>query len=509
MGIDSAAYSSGNGKPGASPSSPGGLACGKSLTDRRIGAALSGIIDRYVPDRMRTTYRKLARDGACGSEHENERCSGRLTALSAKSLHVIAVTALLAGALWLLPGRDAIPPLVESDYAYLLTAAERFSQGLGLTAPVPVAPHQPWEWRCDWAFLTRWPIGYPLLVAGVRLAADVSILQAAAILGVLACAVAMTGWFLLVRRCVPRGAAGGLLALLTAIYAVSPSLLLNPSTDLLVVAALPWILLIASRPRRRDKPRAYDRSPAESSRLGVETDASEAFIRSGRGWSGYARVAGTGLLAGSLFWIRYAAVFIPAGLVACTAMQYLRRRRSSRSLKVLAVSSAVPVVLLLLINRSFGLPESLQSQLNLGHSVRFAFTADLFAQAWRRFTDLGFYDHHPFTRWVYALLPMGIAVAALLSRRARKRLKAYYDAPPVLTSAVVALCGLAMLIAATALFGDKYPYATLPRYYLPIKPLYFVLFVGPLLLVPRRLVRVAAIGAMLVGCSWVIGQDWY
>lgn len=58
-------------------------------------------------------------------------------------LGVAAVALVLA----VLPGRRDIPPLVESDYCYLLTAADRFIAGKGLTTTTPVAPLQPWTWK--------------------------------------------------------------------------------------------------------------------------------------------------------------------------------------------------------------------------------------------------------------------------------------------------------------------------------------------------------------------------
>ena len=55
-------------------------------------------------------------------------------------LLMVAWVLVIAAGLWLVPGRSQILPLVESDYAYMLTAADRLYEGYGLTAPVPVAP---------------------------------------------------------------------------------------------------------------------------------------------------------------------------------------------------------------------------------------------------------------------------------------------------------------------------------------------------------------------------------
>ena len=100
----------------------------------------------------------------------------------------------VALALVLLPGRAQIAPLVESDYCYLLMAADRMFDGLGPTAPLPVAPFQPWSWRADWALLTRWPIGYPILIASVRWLFDLSTIAACRWISLVACAAALVGW---------------------------------------------------------------------------------------------------------------------------------------------------------------------------------------------------------------------------------------------------------------------------------------------------------------------------
>src|SRR3989337_649610 len=81
---------------------------------------------------------------------------------------VVGCVAAACVVLAFIPGRTSIPPLIESDYCYLLTAADRLYEGHGLTTPHPVAPLQPWSWQYDWGFLTHWPVGYPLLVWAIR-----------------------------------------------------------------------------------------------------------------------------------------------------------------------------------------------------------------------------------------------------------------------------------------------------------------------------------------------------
>ena len=80
--------------------------------------------------------------------------------------------------------------------------------------------------------------------------------------------------------------------------------------------------------------------------------------------------------------------------------------------------------------------------------------------------------------------------------------------PRVLLSMCTLGALLAMLVSVTALFGDKFDYVSLQRYYTPAKPLYFVLFVAPLMLIPRRVVRGGLCLVMLVASSWLIQQEW-
>ena len=151
----------------------------------------------------------------------------------------LVVFAILA----LLPSRSAIPPLVESDYCYQLIAAERMSAGLGPTSLQPVAPLQPWEWQYDWGFLTQWPVGYPLMVWAVRQTTGVGTIAACQWISVAMCALALVGWFTWVKRAVPRGICGTLLSAVAAACSVSAAMLINPSTDAILVAVLPFTLL--------------------------------------------------------------------------------------------------------------------------------------------------------------------------------------------------------------------------------------------------------------------------
>jgi hypothetical protein len=400
---------------------------------------------------------------------------------------LLAAIAMVSIALALIPDRTQIAPLVESDYCYLLMAADRLYEGHGLTAPPPVAPHQPWTWQADWAHLTKWPVGYPVLVCAIRWLFGLGTIQACRAIAVVACAAALVGWFAWVRRVVPRGIAGVLLAAVAAGCAVSTAALLNPSTDTLLMAALPYVLLMgahALEPLRSD---------SKVSRPRVT------------GW-----LAVAGLAAGGLVWIRYAAVFLPIAIAAYLLMACrLRREVRLRQVVIFGLCAALPVLAILAVNRALGVGESTQAQLNLGTSIGFDLSPAMAAEAWWRATDLGFYDYHWWSRWVFALWPVLVLGVSMVVPSARRAMRAFAGHAAVCLSGLVLICLLGTLIGATALFGDKFDFAGLDRYYLPAKPLYFVLFAAPVLLIPRRVVRALACVAMVVACSWVVEQEWH
>ncbi len=372
-----------------------------------------------------------------------------------------------------LPGRTQIPPLVESDYCYLLTAADRFYEGHGLTTPQPVAPLQPWSWRYDWGLLTNWPVGYPLIVWAIRVVFHLTSIEACRWIGVVACASALVGWFVWIKRAVPPGVTGVLLAAVAAASAVPVTSLTNPSTDAVLVAALPFVLLLAAGARRS---------------------------------SWWAVLAG--LTAGGLFWIRYASVFVPAAVGLYWLVEALCRRVRLRDVGLFGASAALPIAAILIINRQWGAGASTQTQLNLGPSAGLDFSVNLLARAWWAFTDLGFYDYRPPSHWVYALWPVGIVLSAICFRQVRRALRSLFQTPAIMLSSTVVLALLAMLVGATTFFRAKFDYVGLERYYLPIRPLYFLLFVGPVLLIPRRVVRAGACVALLAAGAWTVQQEW-
>jgi hypothetical protein len=385
---------------------------------------------------------------------------------------------IVAAALTLLPGLGSIPPLVESDYCYLLIAAERFYNGLGLTSLQPVAPLQHWEWRYDWGYLTQWPAGYPTLIAAVRCVLGCTSLEACRLISVAGCAAAMAGWFTLIRRSVPRGVTGLLLAGVAAGSGLSVALMVNPSTDLILIAALPFVMLLVSEG-------VYD---GQSRRLTLH-------------------LVFAGLLAGGLFWFRYASIFVPVAVGLLLVVEYFRRRLPLSSLTVFTVSAALPIAALTTVSTVYGPTSNVSTQFNLGSKVGLNLSMSALWRAWWMFSDLGFYSHRPLAHWLFALLPLLVPFVLFVkpARAALSRLMAPIEFRLAL---FVVPSMLGMIVGAAAIFSAKFDYIGLERYYLPARPLYFLIAFAPLMLIPRRAVRTMLCLVLLSFGSWIFFQDW-
>lgn len=394
---------------------------------------------------------------------------------------LLAVFALLA----LLPGRTAIAPQVESDYCYSLLAAERFAEGKGLTSLDPVAPFQPWDYRADFVFLTKWPVGYPLVVWLVRLLVGGTTLTAASWLAVASCAAALVGWFAWTCRVVggtwTRVVVGWkwmpiLAGLAVASCSVSAGALLHPRTDTLVTAALPWLLLLASGVLRSGAKSGHDdASDSTSLQTGILCDSHHALLPHGL----------LGLLCGSLVWIRFAAVFVPLSIGAMVLWITWRNRRTLRPSLAFIAGGATPILALLAINQVWGASEPVQSRLNLGQGVHPNLDPSLLLTAWSRLTDFELYAHRADVRWVCVGAPLVLAI--WLSLRSGRRLLADVLARPEVALGLGLLVALlAELVLATALFGAKYDYVSLGRYYEPVRPLLLALCIAGAVSLCRR-----------------------
>jgi len=399
-----------------------------------------------------------------------------------------ALTAVVVTGLFWLPGRGAIAPSIVGDNAYIFLAADRLYAGHGATSTPPKAPFQPWTWRADWAFLTQWPVGYPLLICGVRALTQAATAKAATCLSVVCCGVGLVAWLAWMIRCVGRRLAGITIALTAALAAFSIDQLVNPASDTVLLAMTPVVLLIASIVLRFD----------------ARADTSDSIRRP----SHFGMIV-LGLAAGGLFWIRYAAAFVPVGVGAYLTIAWLVSRHIGfKHVAVYGVSAAVPIVVLIVVNRVMGLGASVQEQLNLGQQAALAFDWRIAVDLWRNFTTQTPYAHRPESYWFFtAGLPLIAWTLPMLSRESRAALRRFIANPAVLLSMAMVASMFGLLAAATILFRGKYNYAELDRYYLSIRPFYWLLFVGPLAATPKTSIRVGVAMLMVAFGGWFVRQD--
>lgn len=399
----------------------------------------------------------------------------------------LAAVAVLALGLYLLPGRDRIAPLVGGDNVYIFMAVDRLLAGEGLTSLPPVAPLQPWEFTTEWSALTKWPMGYPLVLGALRVMLGVTTLTASQLLCVLACAVAPVGWFCFLRRSLPTGVPGVFLSVVGAASSVSVAALINPATDTLIVALLPWLLLAVHR-----------------STLSAQGDEALPTTRSQARW------IALGLAAGGMVWLRYGAVFVPCGIALFVAIEALVLRRGGLNrLACFLFGAALPVALLLLMNHATGSSAGALEQLNLGTRIGFDFSPGMLAGAWWKWTELPFYDYKWYSHWFFALgvpcVPLGLAC---LSRAYRAELRQFMQKPAYVLGVGTVAALFFVLIASATLFHAKFDFVGLERYYLPIRPLYFLLLVGPISLWRPVVARVGMVVAMVVAGAWFVQQEW-
>jgi hypothetical protein len=391
----------------------------------------------------------------------------------------------VASMLALLVNRLNVPPLIESDYCYQLIAVERAARGLGFTSLQPVAPNQPWEWEYDFAFLTQWPVGYPAVIYLIRRLFGIPTIAACKWLSILACSVSVVGWFTWVRGSMPRGAGTFLLASLAAGTCLSVSMLLNPSTDALLLAGVPWSMLLAQRGLLR----------ATESCATISRPTIALWIASG-------------LLAGGLVWFRYAALFLPVGIGAYLLLLLCRRRVPFSHVSAFAVASLLPIAALLMVNRVLGPPASLNAQLNLGRSVSVSPSLDHVLTAWQRLSETLPFGRGAYAQWLGMILPPAVWIVALSVPRFRKRIPQLFSSPSTGLAVGVMLSLMLMLLSASTFFSGKYHYVGLDRYYAPIRPLFLVFALAPLLLMERPLARLPLLAALLGLCTWTANHHW-
>ncbi len=408
-------------------------------------------------------------------------------------LLLFATAALLSFALAKTPHQRGIAPLIESDYAYQLIAADRLYAGQGLTSLPPVAPHQPWQWQFDWGYLTQWPAGYPLAVCAVRAVIGGTSIDAAHWISAIACAFALVGWFAVVVRAARVGVSRYVLAAVVSGLAVPAASLINPSTDAIIMAILPWLILALSA--------VQDVSGLPR---GIPAGLSDRKHR-----LGLFRFALIGLAAGALVWIRYAAVFVSAGMGLYLLILWMASRRvTPRHVLAYALGAVVPIAAMVIFNRMMSSSASVSSQLNLGTGASASFSLSLITTAWAQWTALGLYDYRPGVVAAFSWWPLAFGLTVLMNRRVRRAMGRWVHTPAVGVGACLVVTLLTMLVSATALFGGKFHYVGLDRYYLPAKPLYVFLLLTPLFLVPRRGTRVILCAALSVAMLFIVQVSW-
>ena len=395
----------------------------------------------------------------------------------------VGAVGVIAVVLFAVQDRAHVPPGIAADYNYIFLAADRMFDGHGPTTPPPHAPFQAWQWECDWRFLTQWPLGYPLLLCGIRLVFGMTTAQAGVGISALSCSVALVGWFAWIRRCLPARMPATLIAVLAAASTFTLGNLLHPSTDVVVLALTPLVLLAASR-------------------------AIDDLGKPGR--SGWMRLAAVGLFAGSLVWVRYVAVCVPMAIGVFLILQWVFAKRARlRDVGVFAFSALVPIITLMVLNGALADGATTRQQLNLGDRLSIDFDFAMVATAWRRFTEQTFYDYRPESAMLFVwILPALALITPVLFRDSRRKLSEFLARPEVLLSVTMTGTLLATVILATTLFKEKYDYVSLPRYYQPIRPFYYLFFLGPVLTLRPRVLRGLACVPLILCCLWFVRQDW-
>jgi len=410
-------------------------------------------------------------------------------------------TAGVVAALWMLCARARIAPVIIADNATIFLAADRLYDGLGPTVPQPKLPADAWVWQRDWTLMTRWPMGFPLILCAARMLLGVGSAQAAIGVSIVCCGVALVGWFALIRRCLPNRLPATVIALLAAGSTLTVTNLVRPSADTVLLAAMPLVLLSAWWALAWGKGTEHVESEG---RRGLESAAR------GRVDVWWARLVLFGLLAGALVWIRYAALFVPLGIGAFLAIEWFWCRRVRFvQVVVFGLAAAVPVLALVGVNRVFGDDLPMQQRYPVGDRLSLEVDADMFATAWRMFTQQTFYNHRPESVWFFAaVVPLGGLVLPFAFRGSRRLMAGFVSSPPVRLCAVTAAACLVMLLGMSAVFRERFHYAGLDRYYLPIRPFYYLFFLGGIASFRLRTVRVLACVPLLLACSWVVQQDW-
>lgn len=409
---------------------------------------------------------------------------GRLTRRRPTSLYYILAFLALAAAFATLLALLQIPTAVQADNTQLLLAVERMALGLGPTTIYPRIP------ATDFAFITHWPIGYPLLICALKTLTGLHTLTICQTLNVAAYALALLAWTAWFRRCLPDSITARLLALTAALLALVPIYLTKFTTDMILVAATPLLLFAADRAVR------LVQQPSANARR----SALRFFL--------------LGLAAAALVWIRYTALFLPIAiglfllLRGCRAVGWALPTIRSRLTTVLIpffLGAALPVLSLAAINAAFG-PSLIDRPAGGFHP---AFHPSWIADFWQHFCALPlFTTHWRATLALTTLIPIGSLSLMLLTPAARRAARAFLARPKIALS-LCAFAGFFLLVTAFRILAPAlYDPASESRYLLPVRPLYLLFFVGPLLSLPwNRFRRLCAL-PILACLAWLLLAEW-
>ncbi|UCG33866.1 MAG: hypothetical protein JSU68_04360, partial [Phycisphaerales bacterium] len=370
-----------------------------------------------------------------------------------------------------------IPVRVQADNCQILLAVDRLSQGFGPTTIYPKAP------ETDWSFINHWPVGYPLLLWAVKTAAGTTTITAARVVNVAAYALALIAWAVWLRRCLPRSRTADLLAVTAAVMAVSATHFWRPSTDMILVALTPLILLWVDDLMCRNAVTAGSTCRP-------------------RWWS----LALLGLAAGGITWLRYTGLFLTLGLTLYFIACWLRRTGFRfRHLAAFCLGCLVPLVLLAITNATFA--RSMIDEPASAFGVRFEWS--WFATWWRHFAQLPLFTSQWRAPHLYACYFPVAVVLYLVATRGSRRAAADFFRRPAVQLSLCAVAGMFALMMIYRIFAWSFFVTPAePRYLMPVRPFYLLAFVGPLLVIPWQRLR-QLLWLPLAACLvWLVQAEW-
>ena len=196
--------------------------------------------------------------------------------------------------------------------------------------------------------------------------------------------------------------------------------------------------------------------------------------RAARRWAkrrGALRFLLLGVVAGSVCWVRYAAVFIPVSVGLFFVWATVKHRVGLRGVFLYAVGSLVPLAVLFVFNHINASGTPVQQQFNLGSRLGLAIDPSVLATVWWMFTDLPMYGHKWYAHWVCAIVvPLGGIAFACVRSDWRRSTREYVRSEGYVLSALAVVTMLGVLVAVSLLCRSKHTFVDISRYYLPARP---------------------------------------